>query len=185
MEIQNVSPVKTAMRWGLILGLIGIVISVTKYLLGGFTPENYDSGMSQLLQYLMYAIVILVLILAMQQHRDKELDGFMKYGRGLGLGTLIGLFYGIIACITTFVMVKFLLPADLGDKIIDMTREKMLEKNPSMTEDQMEMGLGWVRRMTTPGVMSLMSLFGGVFICFLFSLIVSAFVKKSNPNAFE
>lgn len=182
MENQNVSPMPAAMRWGAILGAIGIATSTINYMVGGFSPENQDSAFTKLIQYFMYAVIILILVLAMQQHRDKELGGYMKYSRGLGLGTLIGVFYGIIAAITAFVIFRYFMPADFADKAMEAAREKMLERNPNMSEDQVEMGLGMARKFMTPASMSLFVLFGGVVICFLFSLIISAFVKKNNPD---
>jgi purine-cytosine permease-like protein len=182
MENQNISPVPTALRWALILGLVGIATSIINYLSGGFSPENMDAPLPKLIRWGMYAIIILILVLAMQQHRDKDLGGYMKYGRGLGLGTLIGVFYGIIAAIMIFVMFKFFLPADYADKMIEATRDQMLEKNPNMTDEQMETGLSWVKKFMTPGAMTIFTFFGSVVICFFFSLIISAFIKKTNPN---
>ena len=185
MENQNVSPTPTAMRWGAILGAVGVVTTVITYMVGGFEPENQDSGFTKLIQYIMYALIILVLVLAMQQHRDKELGGYMKYGRGLGLGTLIGLYYGIIAAITTFIILQFFMPADYASRTIELAKEKMLERSPNMTDEEMEMGMGWATKFMTPPMMSLFVLFGGVFICFFFSLFVSAFVKKNDLNSFN
>jgi hypothetical protein len=182
MENQNVSPMPAAMRWGAILGAVGIATSTINFMVGGFSPENQDSVFSKLIQYGMYALIILVLVLAMQQHRDKELGGYMTYGRGLGLGTLIGLFYGIIAALCAFVIFRFFMPADFADKALDMARDKMLERNPSMTDDQVETGLGMARKFMNPPFMALVVFVGGAFICFFFSLIISAFVKKNNPN---
>lgn len=185
MENQPVSPVSTAMRWGAILGVVGIATSLINYMVGGFNPENSESMFAKLIQYGMYALIIFVLVMAMQQHRDKELGGYMKYGRGLGLGTLIGVFYGIIAALTAFAIFQFLMPADFAEKAMNVAREKMLERNPDMSEEQIEMGLSMARKFMSPPLMSLMVFVGSVFICFLFSLIVSAFVKKSDPNSFE
>jgi hypothetical protein len=182
MEVQNISPVPSAMRWGAILGLVGVATSTLNFAMGGFAPENQDSGITKIIQFAMYAIIILVLVVATQQHRDRELGGFMSYGRGLGLGALIGLFYGLIASLTTFVILQYLMPIDYADKMMEVAQQKMMEGNPNMTEEQAEMGLSMARKFMTPSWMSIFVLLGSVFMCFFFSLIVSAFVKKSNPD---
>ncbi len=185
MENQPVSPVPTAMRWGAILGVVGIATSLINYMVGGFNPENSESMFAKLIQYGMYALIIFVLVMALQQHRDKELGGYMKYGRGLGLGTLIGVFYGIISALTAFIIFQFLMPADFVDKAMSIARDKMLERNSEMSEDQIEMSLSMARKFMSPPMMSLIVFVGSVFICFLFSLLISAFVKKNDPNSFE
>ena len=184
MENQKVSPTQTAMRWGGILGVVGILTSGITYMVGGFAAENQSSPFTKLIQYGMYALIILVLVLAMQQHRDKELGGYMKYSRGLGLGTLIGVFYGIIAALTTFVIFQFMMPADYAEKALEIAREQMLERNPNMSDDQVEMGIGIARKIMNPPVMALAILFGSIGLCFFFSLIISAFVKKNDPAEF-
>jgi hypothetical protein len=185
MNTPDVSPVSTAMRWGALLGVVSIATSVINYFVGGFQPENQDSGFTKLIQYGMWALMILFLVLAMQQHRDKDLGGYMKYGRGLGVGTLVGVFYGLIAAVMAFVIFQYLVPADYVDKVLEMTRDKMLEQNPNMTDEQIDMGLSWTRKAMTQPMLSIFVFIGNVFMCFLFSLLVSAFMKKRNPNSLE
>jgi hypothetical protein len=178
----KVSPVNTAFRWGMLLALVNVIISLINYFAGNLEPDKINSPLTKVMQFAMYAIIILVLVLAMQQHRDKELGGYMKYGRGLGLGTLIGVFYGIVSAITAFVMFKYVMSADYTDRLLEMTRQDMMEKNPNMTDDQMEMGLSWARKFITPGGAALFAFIGSVALSFFFSLIVAAFVKKNNPE---
>lgn len=182
MDQQLVSPVPTAMRWGAILGLFSVATSTISYSMGNFAPENQGNALTQIIAYGTYAVIILVLVMALQQHRDQELGGYMKYSRGLGLGTLIGVFYGLIAALTTFVILQFLMPADYADKIMEVARDKMMESNPNMTEEQAEMGMSMAGKFMNPSGMAAIVLVGGIFMCFLFSLVVSAFVKKNNPD---
>jgi hypothetical protein len=178
----KVSPMNAALKWGALLGLINIVVTLINYSAGNMEPEKMNSGMTKLIQYGMYAVIILVLVIAMQQHRDKDLGGYMKYSRGLGLGTLIGVVYGVISAISIFIVFQFLMPPDFVDRLLEVTRENMLERNPNMTDDQMEMGLKMARKFITPAGAATFAFLGSVLMSFIFSLIISAFIKKNKPE---
>lgn len=183
MEDQHKSPVNTAMKWGLILGLVGLITTLALYLTGNYTldrntPNMYAKGAN----YLSIAVMIFCVLKAQQDHRDKDLGGFMSYGRGLGTGTLVGLFSGILVGLFTFVLIKFIQP-DLVDQTLQIAEEQMREKNPNMTDEQIEMGLGIARKFTSPVAMAFFGLLGQVFLAFVISLLIAAFISKKNPEA--
>lgn len=182
MEETIASPVKPAMKWGLIMGGIYCVITVISYFLGNFQPENAESPAAKVMAYGMYAIMIFLLVVGMQQHRDKDLGGYMTYSRGLGFGALTGLFYGIIAAILLLVVYTWMVPADYFDRVMDLAMEKALQQNPDMTPDQMAMGKKIANFFMNPPMLAITALITGVVSCFFFSLLISALVKKANPN---
>ena len=60
----------------------------------------------------------------------------------------------------------------------------MLQKG--MTEDQIEAAMTMTSKMFTPGWMSIMGLFGSVFIGTIISLLSSIFIKKQpNEDTFD
>ena len=60
-------PLATALRFGLIGGIVSIIISLVFFLL--------QMTESQISKYLGYAILILVIVLAIQHYRDKVSGG--------------------------------------------------------------------------------------------------------------
>jgi hypothetical protein len=178
----KVSPMNVAVKWGLVLGALSIITTTINYLTGTYNPENPNMMMTWLMFFVTLIVVILVLIKAMQDHRDKDLGGYMTYGRGLGVGTLTGVFYGIVSAICVYVVFKFLLPADYVDRVLEATRNKILERNPNATDDQIEVGLKFTKMGLDPVMGSIFRMLGNVLFCFLLSLIISAFMRKRNPE---
>ena len=60
----------------------------------------------------------------------------------------------------------------------------MLEKNPNMSEEEMNMGMKYVKIFTTPLMMSIMGLLSNLFFSVIISLIVAIFRKKRRTYCF-
>ncbi len=58
----------------------------------------------------------------------------------------------------------------------------MLESNPNMTEDEMNMGLKYVKMFTSPLMMAVMSLLYNLFFSVILGLIIAIFVKKEEST---
>jgi hypothetical protein len=67
-------------------------------------------------------------------------------------------------------------------KIIEKAQEGMLERNPNMSEDEMNMGLKYVKMFTSPLMMSIMGLIYNLFFSVILSLIIAIFVKKEETS---
>ncbi len=167
---------KNALRYGLITGMLLIVYSLILYIL----EVDMQSGA----QYASILILLIMSIVAVTNWRDKHNDGNLSYSQGLGTGTLVALYSGILASIYTFIFLKFIDPG-MVQEIVDMAEQKMYEQNPNLTSEQAEIALSWTRKMTSPGAMSVMGLIGNVFWGFILSLIYSIFLKKEAPVRFD
>ena len=78
---------------------------------------------------------------------------------------------------------KFIDPGMI-DEMLKKAEEQMLERNPSMSEENIEAALKYTKMFMNPVLMSIMSIFGSTFMSFIASLIISIFTKK-NDNSFE
>ena len=191
MENINVSPVPTAMRWGLILGGAAIITSSVNFMAGGFAPENMDSMLTKLIQYGMYALIILVLVLAMQNHRDKELGGFITWKQGFVMVFLIGLF-GALIYMTYYIVIVSLDKQNFIDTSIEKLTEgieKMRgyisdEEALAKIEDSLTEGIEKIKSMS-PFQFGLNQLTNSIIAIVLVGLIVPALLKKKDPNSFE
>jgi len=160
-----------AMTYGAIIGLALIVYSVLLYIMDQFF--NRSLGLLQ------YAILIAGIFIACKTFRDKQQDGFITYGRALGLGTLISVFVGILISFFYFVMLRFIDP-ELIEKYMLIAEEQM-QNNRFIPEDQIEPSLERTRKMMSGVVTIPIQVATFTFFGFIISLITSAFVKK-NPN---
>jgi ABC-type arginine/histidine transport system permease subunit len=70
------------------------------------------------------------------------------------------------------------------DEMLKKAEEKMLEKNPSMSDENIEMAMKYTKMFMNPVWMSIWSVIGSTFMSFIASLIISIFTKKKD-NSFE
>jgi len=160
-----------ALTNGVYLGVILIIFSLIGYVA--------DFSTTSWINYLSYVMVIGMLIYALKTYRDKESGGFISYGRSLGLGTLVGLYSSILLAIYTFVFFQYFDPAEL-QKILVEAENNMLDQG--MSDRDVDTAMGFTRMMTNPPVMAAFTVIGFTFWSFIFSLIISIFVKKDNPD---
>ena len=167
-EVQvDKSPFGTALKWGAIAALVLIIISLGLYLIG----QDRNSA-AQILQYL---IIIGASAYAIKVHRDQDLNGYISYGRGLGVGTLTALFAAIGMAIYLFIFLQFIAP-DFIEESLDEARRNMIERD--MSDEEIEQGMKFTKMFMTPGLMSVMVVFMFTLVGFITSLIASAFIKN-------
>ncbi|SMO47439.1 DUF4199 domain-containing protein [Solitalea koreensis] len=170
-DIQpNVSPMKTAITYGLYMGLGVIIFSLIMYMLG----MPLDSKV----HYIQYAIYIAAIWFGIQHHRENDLAGFISYSRALGCGTLISAVGGILSAIYTFIQLKFIDP-EMISKIMAMQEKKMLDKG--MAPDQVEQAIKMSASFMTPAMMATTIVPVAIFSGFIISLLLASVLKKEKP----
>lgn len=165
---------KSAMIYGLYLGIFFTLYSVILYVLG--QSQNKTLG------YVSFPLYIIGIVIAQIQYRNREMNGAISYGQALGFGVAIMLFSGIISALYTLII--FNLDPSLVDQIKAAQEEAMLKKG--LSEEQIEAAIAMSSKMMSPAWMSIMGLFGSVFMGTIISLITSIFVKKqASEDAFD
>ena len=157
-------------KWGLILGILSIAFFMVGIALG-------DPNMTAL-RWVSILVIIGVIVMAHREYKNNG-DGFMTYGQGLGLGTLVAAVSSVISSIFSYVYIKF-----IDDNFLTNAREMQIQEfeRQGMTDEQIEMAVEVSSRFTTPEMILVIGIVFGIFIGFLISLIVSAFTKNSNPE---
>ena len=87
------------------------------------------------------------------------------------------MFGGVITGAFTVLFFNVIAP-DMLEKIIAASQEKMLEQGQD--EKTMEMALEYTKKFMTPMWLFVFSVLGSAFMGFLFSLIISVFMKKDQ-----
>jgi len=160
-----------AIRYALIVGIINIIYSIILYI----TDLHITS---KFLSYVSFLIIIVGIYLA-HKHFKNENGGYMSYGQGLGIGTLLSGIVGLLSGIFTFIYMQFI---DTG--LMERAQEMQiveLEKR-GMSEEQIEQALKMAQSFTSPGMMIVWSIVAFLFVGFLFSLIISAITKHTRPE---
>lgn len=166
---------KSAMIYGLYLALGLTLFSVILYATGLI--------LNQKIGYFSLIIYVVGIIVAQIHYRNSELKGTISYSQALGFGVAIMLFSGIITALYTLILYSIIDPG-LIEQMKNVQEETLMKRG--MNEDQIEATMAITSKMMTPGWISVMGLFGSVFMGTIVSLITSIFVKKqSDDDAFE
>ncbi|POY37857.1 hypothetical protein C3K47_04820 [Solitalea longa] len=164
-----VSPLKTALKYGLYMGLGIIIFSLIMY--------TMSVPLDSKLYYVQYVIYIAAIWFGIKYHRDHDLGGYITYGRGLGCGTLIALIGGIIGAIYSVVLFKYIDP-DLVNQIFAAQEKSMLENGQS--QEQVDQAINISKKFMTPVMMGTIGVVVSLFSGFIVSLVVAFILKKEK-----
>jgi hypothetical protein len=127
------------------------------------------------------SITIAFIAYTITQYRDINNNGFISYSESLKLGTTVAFFSSIILAFYQFIYISYLDPNALSE-VMRATEQAMLQSNPEISDEELDMALQITDKFMQPHWMMIMGMLGGTFMGFLYSLIISIFVKKEDPN---
>ncbi len=168
------SVAKNAQYYGLMVGFAMIVFGVILY--------AFDMSTNRALSFLTYVFLIAGMYIGSKKYRTSYTEGYLSYGKAFKSNFLIGLFASLLVLVWTFIFFKFI---DKGiiTQILEKSQEGMLESNPNLSEEELNMGMKYVKMFTTPVMMSVIGLLSNLFFSVIFGLIVAIFVKKEDSAA--
>lgn len=166
---EKTSTARIALKYG-VLGAVVIMV---------YTTIVNISGLSQnkILQVLSFAFMIVAIVLAMQDFKEQN-KGFMSYGEGLGLGTLLAAIMGFLGSMFTMFYMRFIDPAILTQGM-DKVRSDMEARG--MDDAQIDQAMELSQKFMSPGIMFAMGVFGYLLMGFILSLILSAILRREKP----
>ena len=90
-------------------------------------------------------------------------------------------FASVILAFYTFIFVTFINPEYL-ENILKVAEQEILNSDPEISDENLDMALSMTQKMLQPQWMITLSVLGGTFMGFFYSLIISFFVKKEDSN---
>jgi len=163
-----------AIKWGVMLGIVGVVISLVLHLTGMSDPAA--TGAMKWIPYLLIlAIVSTFIILGIKAFKASN-DNYLTVGNGLTQGLMIALISGIIMAIFTYVFYTYVDP-----EFLERTMDAALEQQGEMSEEQEEMMSGMMGTMASPAFMAGYLMFGRLFMGLIVGLIGGAVMKNVRP----
>lgn len=172
MEQQQApSAARIAVKYGLIQGVIGIVV----FLVQAVTQLQP----TWILSVVNIAALVVLMVLAHREFK-KTHGGMMKYSQGLGSGTLLATTAGLIVSIGTFIYVSYIntgyLPA------LQQAQQIAMEQR-GLSAAQAQAGTAFMGAIMTPVGVSISTVISGVILGFIVALIVSIFTQAADPKA--
>lgn len=171
-QVQAPTVRSVGIRYGFILAVIGIIL----FLVFIFSGADMTSGW---IRWTGYPIYIVLVVLAHNYFKANG-DGFMSYGQGIGIAFWTGLISSVVSSLFTYIYLKFI---DSG--MIEMIRQAQIEEleKKGMSDEQIEQTMKFVSMFTTPEMMLVFGVIGGVVGIVICGLIVSIFTQKKQPES--
>jgi len=124
---------KFAWTYGLLLGLVSVIFNVMLYSM----DLHYEQGWG--VRGVGLVLMLAAIVLGIMQYK-KANSGYLKIVDGVKLGAGIGLVSAILGLIYYALLTNVLEP-DFFDKSMEIAKVQVLEKNPTMTDEQWNQGV--------------------------------------------
>ncbi len=167
---------KTSVRYGLILGGIGVALSLLFYGLG----LEKDDMVQKYSGFLNIVIVAIIIFLGTKEYRDKDGNGFMSFGQGFSTGMTIAIIGGAISTAYTYLYFTVISPGMVT--YIKMQQEEELLKR-GMSDSEVEKMSENMAVWMSPGMMTAFAFLAILLVGLLISLICGGILKKEDPSA--
>ncbi|MFC4635604.1 DUF4199 domain-containing protein [Dokdonia ponticola] len=173
MEQIKGSAKKIMINYGLLLGVISVLLNVILYATNNHIQPHWSVNL------IGFLIFIIVMVTALKSFK-KDNGGFMKLGEAIKIGLGVALISTLIGVVYTYVLVNFLEPTYF-EQLMSIQRDTMIESNPNMTQEQIDQSMGIAEKFSGAGIIITFQIIGGLFFGFIISLIAGLVLKKDNP----
>ncbi len=167
-------------RYGLLTGLVLILLGLVFYLTGLQSFDQPQSSNSWIITIVNLVVLFGGLYLAIQQHRDQNLGGYITFGKGFTVGLLTSLVVAVVTAIWTIVFFTVVEP-NATQMILEASKDQMANEQ-GMSNEQIEQAMTWVSWMTSPSMLTVFALLGTVFQGLILSLIAGGVLSKRPPE---
>lgn len=174
MENVPLQPKKVSLNYGIIFGVVSILVSVVIYAMGKHYDQDWITRSPGLIA------MIVIIFLGIKKYRELN-NGFLKMGEALKTGIGIALIGAIISLIYTFIFLNYIEP-DYMNKMMEIQEEALIERFPDFTDEQIESQMEMVKKFSTPIMTTAMALIVSLFFGFIISLISGFILKKSDEE---
>lgn len=166
----------TKFIYALTLTVCGALLNLLLYFTG-FQTEKLATG--QYLNWLGFVIMFAVLWLGIKAVREEAPEKGLSYGRGVGTGTLISLYSGLMSSVYSFIHFKFVNP-EFADYQLALIRPNW--EAAGIGDAQMEQMEKMTRTMMSPVAQAIMTPIFVVLFGLILSLIIAAILKRPAPD---
>jgi hypothetical protein len=177
MESNTSTPstARVALKYGLLTGLGLIILYMIMNLTGLAFTDNKGIGLFNSLATL-FIIPCIGIILGMRDFKSQN-SGFMSYGQGLGIGSLIGGVTGAVSATFSSLYNSFIDTSAIT-RTLEMQRHTLEDQN--IDDAAIDQAMVMTEKMLSPSVAIPVTILMLVFLCFIYSLIISAIIKKEQ-----
>jgi len=174
--MEEKSTFSLAMKPGLILSAAYIAFSlVTWALIADLDTQKYVG-------WLGIVIIAFLFHYYTVEYRNTIKGGALTYGEGFKFMFFIGLVYSVVYAAYYYIFLSYI-DTEMLTRLLDVTEQQYYDQG--LSEDAIESAMSFVSKIFTPGLFSLVSIFGSLFSSVLIALVISIFTKKEASLDFE
>lgn len=145
---------------------------------------SYVTGMAlegkQWPQVLYYVIFPIVILFAISKFKSRNAN-ILSLSQALKVGVLVAVISGIVVVIYNLIFMYIIDPEFMG-QVMEVAKDKMMEDNPDMTQEQMEQASKFMNMFQGPFITSAFFLAMSAFFGLIYSLIGGLVMKKENTH---
>lgn len=164
------TPASVGVRYGLLTGLVTAVFSFVM---------NVAHLEQSPLRFLNLLVLIGGIVLALRFYKTGT-GGFLGFGQGVGIGTMLSAVAGVIGAVFSYVYLNFVDP-EMVTRIMDKARADM-EARGGMSDEQIDQAMGFTAKFMNGPILAATVILGTVIFGLLASLVVSAVLKNPRPD---
>lgn len=166
---EKPSTARLALKWGLISGVIFMIWTTVINVAGLFTNQS--------IQWVSLIISIVIIVMAMREYRTLN-SGFMSFGEGVGLGTLLSVISGLVSITYNLIYTNFIDPT-IRQQMLDNAREQL--ENRGMADKDIENAMEITEKIQSPGLQFGVGILFAAIFGVLISMVVAAFLRRNRP----
>ncbi|NBL64899.1 DUF4199 family protein [Flavobacterium sp. NST-5] len=174
MEKQSMKSL--ILNYGIMLGVISIMISVIGYI----TSDNYfeQNSIVQIIGTLLLIVFIVIPIRIFKKNNN----GFLELGQAIKISLGVSAISAILSAVYIWVFSNYIEP-DFLNMLIEYQKAEAIKANPTMSAEQLNQGIEAARNFMMP-MTYVMIIAVTLFVGFLTGLITGLVLKKSRPQAY-
>lgn len=166
---------KPFLKFGLLSAVIGIFISLLTYIMG---LDKSPTG--QYLGWINIPATIFLMVMCVKETRDTLFNGFISFGQSFKNLFLMLLVSTFLSGVFMYFYTSAINPS-LIDYIMEQQALEMEKKG--MDQAAIDQAMAMSEKFISPAWMTIWTIVGGLFMGVVIALIISAIMKKSDPNA--
>lgn len=168
---HETAPIKPiAYTYGLYSALISIASLVIMYV------ANVDK--SWILSIASFILGVLIYVYGIRAYKLSNAN-VLSIGQAIKVGLAIAVIGGLITAIYSYVHYEFIYP-EFIEMQMETAQEQMLERNPNMTQEQIDQAMSMSAPFMTSTFFSVMSIIGALVFGLIVSLIAGLIMRSDN-----
>ena len=177
---KKISPAKSVLLFGILFGVIMVLEFVIMYIIGMKSLVGTSVGM--IVNVTNYLILpFLFIFIGCNNYKKNINNGFISIGECLKTGVSItfiaALIYAVFSIVFNSIFPEFM------DEMLSISKSEMIKTTPNITSEQLELGLGMIKKFMNPFIVFPATLAMYSFFGLIYSLIVGLIVKNENPQS--